>query len=108
MKAITILHHDNVHGGCFKAVGENNAELGEMTYRWLDESKIIIDHTGVAPEYEGSGIGKQLIMEGIAFARSRQLKVVPHCSFAKTLFERLLKINNVKHELLPDHSIIFN
>lgn len=77
------------HGtkGMFTAI-EDGAQMGEMTYVWADDDTIMIDHTEVSPQYEGRGIGKSMFMEAVEFAREKEIKIIPLCVFAKTMFER--------------------
>jgi predicted GNAT family acetyltransferase len=89
-----IIQKDNGREGVFKAV-ENGTEMGEMTYVWRGEERIVIDHTGVEPEFEGRGIGKQLFNKAVAFAREKQIKIVPICPFVVALFERMPETRDV-------------
>jgi uncharacterized protein len=45
------------------------------------EDRIIFPHTEVDPAFEGRGIGGQLVAFVLDDARSRNLRVVPECSF---------------------------
>jgi predicted GNAT family acetyltransferase len=91
-----IKHKEYGSNGIFKAYDEDGRGAGEMTYVWAGEEKIIIDHTGVRTEYEGQGIGKQLVMSAVEFARERGIKIMPLCPFAKAMFVRIPEINDVK------------
>lgn len=73
---------DNESKGLFKAL-ENNEEAGIITYSMAGHDKIIINHTEVHPIYKGKGVGKLLVLETRAFARSNQLKIIALCPFAK-------------------------
>ncbi|MDR2907102.1 MAG: N-acetyltransferase [Bacteroidales bacterium] len=89
-----IIHHDGREKGVFKAKNET-VKMGEMTYVWVDKHKIIIDHTGVDPDFEGNGIGTQLIMKAVDFARDKNIKIMPHCPFAKKIFMKDKNIADV-------------
>ncbi|RYD75259.1 MAG: GNAT family N-acetyltransferase, partial [Sphingobacteriales bacterium] len=45
---------NNQKNGYFEAI-ENNVQAGKMSYVWAGETKIIIDHTEVNPEFSGKG-----------------------------------------------------
>ena len=75
---------------------ENNERAGEMTYTYAGEDKIIIDHTGIGEQYNGKGFGKDLFYKVIEFARSKNLKVIPLCPFAKKMFDRDETLNDLK------------
>lgn len=69
---------------------------GEMTYVWVDDSKIIIDHTEVSEAYNGKGYGKQLVMKAVEFARRQEVKIIPLCPFAARVFAKDPDIQDVK------------
>ena len=49
---------------------------------------VTITHTVVAPEIGGRGIAGRLMQAALDFVRSRQLKVVPECSYAADFISR--------------------
>jgi len=75
------------HKGYFKA-GENDIEAGRMTYSWAGKDKFIIDHTEVNPAFSGRGVGKLMVIAAVDFARAKQIKIIPLCPFAKSVFEK--------------------
>lgn len=81
--------------GAFVAI-EEGEEAGKMTYTWAGTDKFIIDHTEVNPGFEGKGVGRQLLMQVVKFAREKQLKIMPLCPFAKSMFEKMPEINDVR------------
>lgn len=60
----------------------------EMTYRWSEGGPMVIDHTGVPPEYEGRGIAAQLVKAAIADARAEGFKITPICPYVVVQFRR--------------------
>lgn len=86
---------DNGKKGRF-VMYEDDLPVGEMTYVWIDDSKIIIDHTKVEETHGGKGYGKQLVMAGVEFARKQELKIIPLCPFAKKVFDRDVGIQDVR------------
>lgn len=82
-----IQHRDNTEKGAF-FVRENDQLLAEMSYVWSGDNRIIIDHTEVDPSLKGQGVGKKLFDQIIAFARDKNLKILPLCPFAKSLFDK--------------------
>lgn len=81
--------------GCF-LIYEENELVGEMTYTWVGDSKFIIDHTEVKDTFGGKGIAKQLVLVGIAFARDKNLKIIPLCPYAKKVFDSNEELNDVR------------
>ncbi|WP_035103273.1 GNAT family N-acetyltransferase [Devosia sp. LC5] len=60
----------------------------EMTFRKEANGTIIIDHTGVPPEYEGRGIAARLVKRAIEDAREQGFKITPVCSYVVAQFRR--------------------
>ena len=85
---------NNEKNGYFEAI-ENNVQAGKMSYVWAGETKIIIDHTEVNPEFSGKGIGKQLLMAVVQSARENKIKILPLCPFAKSVFDKDETIRDV-------------
>lgn len=81
--------------GVFKAI-KDGKEVGEMTYVTAGEDKIIIDSTHVNPDFGGQGIGKQLAMSAVEYARASGIKIIPVCSFAVKFFEKNKDVQDVK------------
>ena len=80
--------------GYFEAI-EDGKEAGKMTYTWAGDSKFIIDHTEVSPDFNGKGVGKKLLMAAVEYARTNDLKIIPLCPFAKSVFDKTPDIRDV-------------
>ena len=80
--------------GYFEAI-EDGKEAGKMTYTWAGDSKFIIDHTEVSPDFNGKGVGKKLVMATVEYARANNLKIIPLCPFAKSVFDKVEEIRDV-------------
>jgi predicted GNAT family acetyltransferase len=89
-----IIQENDEKRGTFKAM-ENGTEAGSMTYTWAGPTKFIIDHTDVNPEFKGKGVGKQMLMKAVAYARANNLKIMPLCPFAKSVFDKDAEIGDV-------------
>lgn len=76
-----IQHTDDGKSGRF-FVEQEGVVVAEMTYLWAGEGKIIIEHTEVLEALRGRQAGKKLLAAAVAFARERQLKIMPLCAFA--------------------------
>jgi predicted GNAT family acetyltransferase len=68
-------------------IEDGDKEAGHMHYTFAGPGKMIIDHTEVEEDYEGKGLGKQLVKAGVEYARQNHLKILPICPFAKKIFE---------------------
>jgi predicted GNAT family acetyltransferase len=91
---IKIEQHNTGKNGFFKAL-ENEDEAGLMTYVWAGPRKIIIEHTEINDKFAGKGIGKQLVLEGVKFARANQIKILPLCPYAKSVFDKNPDLHDV-------------
>lgn len=89
-----IQHINNESKGFFKAT-EDGKEAGRMTYSKAGESRFIIDHTEVNPEFNGKGVGKKMVLAAVEYARQNQLKILPLCPFAKSVFDKTEEIRDV-------------
>lgn len=65
----------------------DGAVAGEIRYR-LEPGVIILDHTVVAPEFEGRGLGGRLVAGALEDIRARGLRPVPVCSFVAWYLRR--------------------
>ncbi|MCH7402930.1 GNAT family N-acetyltransferase [Belliella kenyensis] len=80
--------------GYFKAI-DDGKEAGRMTYSWAGEQRIIIDHTEVNPAFKGQHVGKKMLMTAVEFAREKNIKILPLCPFAKSVFDKTPDIQDV-------------
>lgn len=85
---------DRENKGFFKA-SEGEETAGRMTYSWAGQDKFIIDHTEVDPKFTGKGVGKQLVMAAVSFAREKGIKIIPLCPYAKSVFDKTEEIRDV-------------
>jgi uncharacterized protein len=74
---------------------ENGAEAGVMTYTPAADDKIIIDHTEVNQAFAGKGIGKKLVMAAVDYARENKIKIIPLCTYTKSVFDKDKEIQDV-------------
>ncbi|WP_316795848.1 GNAT family N-acetyltransferase [Pedobacter agri] len=85
---------NNEKNGYFEAK-ESNVEAGKMSYVWAGDNKIIIDHTEVNPKFSGKGVGKKLLMAIVNYARENNIKIIPLCPFAKSVFDKNEELSDV-------------
>ena len=86
---------DDGKNGAFIAM-ENETKAGKVTFVWAGEDKIILDHTEVESEFSGQGVGKKMVMAAVAFAREKNLKIIPLCPYAKSVFDKDPEIADVR------------
>ena len=69
-------------------VENNGRRLAELSYSIAGAHRIIIDHTEVSEELKGQNAGKQLVAAAVAYARKKNIKIIPLCPFAASVFKR--------------------
>jgi len=89
-----IQHEETDSKGSF-FVSENGKRLAEMTYSKAGSQLIIIDHTEVSEALKGKGVGLQLLNASVAYAREKQIKILPLCPFAKSVFDKYENLRDV-------------
>jgi predicted GNAT family acetyltransferase len=76
-------------------VEEDNKRLAEMAFSRAGDSILIIDHTEVSDVLRGKNVGKQLVAAAVDYARKNNIKILPLCPFAKSVFERVKEYGDV-------------
>lgn len=82
------------HKGKFY-VEEDGKELAEMVYSMPSPDKLIIEHTEVDDELRGKNVGLQLVNSAVEYARANNMKILPLCTFAKSVFDRKAAFHDV-------------
>lgn len=81
-------HNNTDQHGSFEVFIEET-KAGEITYIWENKHTIAVTHTGVSPQFEGQGIGKELVLKIAQYAVSNHLKIVPICPFVSVVLNRI-------------------
>jgi len=76
-------------------MAENNQRLAEMTFSKAGDKLIIIDHTDVSDQLRSQGAGRQLLAAAVAYAREKNIKILPLCPFAKSVFIKTTEFQDV-------------
>jgi uncharacterized protein len=91
---MTIKHTQNEKKGYF-FVGEEDDRKAEMTYTLPFPGKMIIDHTEVSDELRGQNVGYQLVFAAVEYARVNNMKIIPLCPFANSVFKKKTELQDV-------------
>lgn len=89
-----IKHKQDQNKGKFYIEIENKV-FAEMTYSIAGVTLIIIDHTEVSEQLKGKSAGKQMLENLVDYARKNNIKVIPLCPFAKSVFEKSIELRDV-------------
>lgn len=76
-------------------IEETGRRLAEMTFTMAGDKLMIIDHTEVSDALRGTGAGKKLVAEAVAYARKNGIKILPLCPFAKSVFDKTPEYSDV-------------
>ncbi len=78
-----IKFYENESGGRFYI-----GDYAEMTFAKTSANTINIDYTRVNNKHRGEGLAQQLYKVMVEHARQQNLKIIPACSFVKTMFKK--------------------
>ncbi|MDP2161302.1 MAG: GNAT family N-acetyltransferase [Flavobacterium sp.] len=84
----------NDKNGFFSVEIDGKTEA-KMTFVFAGTDKIIIDHTEVNPGNNGKGLGKKMVTAAVEMAREKNLKIIPLCPFAKSVFDKTSEFRDV-------------
>lgn len=77
---------------------DNDGErLGHMDFL-IRDGVMNIYHTEVNEKLQGQHMGDKLVEAGVNFAREKHLKVLPTCTFARSVFNRVKAYQDVLTE----------
>ena len=76
---------NGVHEFVLRIDGERH---GFLEFTRPEVGVMRIEYVEVDPSLRGTGLGRQLVENAVAFARDAKLKVVPICSYARAVIQR--------------------
>ena len=88
-----ILQEEDNNTGAFY-IEERGNRLAEMTYQ-VDNDRMIINHTEVDESLRGRNVGFSLVERGVEYARAKEYKILPYCSYAKKVIESTDRFQDV-------------
>ena len=74
---------------------DDDKTAGSIYYTMAGETRMILDHTEVNNDYRGQGIGKKILMYIVESARENNIKIIPLCPYAKSVFDKTESIRDV-------------
>lgn len=69
--------------------------IAEITWTLLGDV-MAVDSTFVSPELRGQGVAKKLLDRAADYAREKDYKMEPICSYVVSAFERYEEYNDIK------------
>lgn len=74
---------------------QDGKEAGLLEYNRAKEGILEITHTEVAEEYNGKGLGKELVKAAVEAAKKDGLKIVSSCPYAKKMIEKTPEFKDI-------------
>jgi predicted GNAT family acetyltransferase len=84
---MTVQHKKTENRGMFYVEYENEI-AAEMIYSMSHDNNMIIEHTEVSDILKGKNIGYELVHAAVEYARHHGLKIIPVCTFARSVFDK--------------------
>lgn len=75
-------------------IDNNGDRLGHMDFL-ITDGVMKIYHTEVNHQLQGKNMGLKLVEAGVNFARENKLKILPTCTFARSVFDRVKEYRDV-------------
>lgn len=74
---------------------KDGQRLATMEFTMAGSDKMIIDHTEVDETLKGKGAGRKLLSRLVEYVRDQEIKVIPLCPFAHSVFKKDPEIRDV-------------
>ena len=82
------IEHKKVGSKTLFYIAGTKEPLAKMVYTMPSPDKMIIEHTEVSEELKGQNVGFQLVKTAVELAREQNIKIIPLCPFANSVFKR--------------------
>jgi uncharacterized protein len=90
---LVLQKEDNGKGMFYISIHDET--LAKMTYKMESPQLMTIIHTEVDDELRGKNAGYQLVHAAVDYARENNIKIIPLCPFAKSVFEKKAEFADV-------------
>ena len=80
---VSVRHNAAEHR--FESELEGHLSVADYAER---DGALVFTHTFVPPELRGRGVAEALVRSGLEYARERNMRVVPACSYVAKFIER--------------------
>jgi uncharacterized protein len=88
IEEMAMQHSDNGKTGAFFKADASGRRVAEISYIWNGGEQIEANHTWVDDSLRGQGAARELLDVLAGFAREKQLKIVPTCTYVEVMFKR--------------------
>ncbi len=91
---LEIQHEDRETAGAFFIDG-GDRRLAELSYTRSDPGTVVLVHTEVSNALQGRGVARRLVDTAVEWARRSGTRLVPACSYARSVFDRSPELRDV-------------
>lgn len=84
---LEIQHEESGTAGAFFIDGQGR-RLAELSYTRSNPHTVVLVHTEVSSALQGRGVARKLVDRAVAWARQTGTKLIPVCTYAKSVFDR--------------------
>jgi len=79
-----LIQHKEINPqGIFYINDEEGRQKAELIYTLTSPDRMVIEHTEVDDALQGNKVGTDLVLAAVEYARTKHLKIVPNCPFAR-------------------------
>lgn len=89
-----IRHESGERDGAF-FIEREGKRVAELTYRMMG-ADATVDHTWVDPKLRVGGEAKSLVAAAVDWARQEHVKLVPACSYVRSVFDKTPEYGDVR------------
>jgi predicted GNAT family acetyltransferase len=76
-------------------IEQEGSRVGEIAYSKAGSDLIIIADTMIDDSLRGTGAGQQLVLKAVDWAREKNIKIIPLCPFANSVFQKHPELHDV-------------
>jgi uncharacterized protein len=87
------MHQPGENGGRF-VIQRDGRDVAQLVYS-RGSQVVTLVHTEVDPSMRGTGAGKTLVDEAVAWARAEHIQLIPRCPYARSVLERSAEYQDV-------------
>jgi predicted GNAT family acetyltransferase len=91
---LEIQQEERGSAGAFFIDGEGR-RLAELTYTRRGPGAVVLVHTEVSSALQGRGVARKLVDQAVAWARRTGTKLIPECTYARSVFDRNPDLHDV-------------
>jgi predicted GNAT family acetyltransferase len=78
-------------------IDKDGTRAAELVFSSSPDGRVVtLEHTEVSESLRGQGVARKLVEAAVAWARQKNVKLVPVCPYAKAVFDREPQFGDVR------------